>query len=120
MRVRLPPPAIAAARRGRPEAAISLDFRAFSAIAWPPFRLADEAIEPAVAGSASLTASGLGRLGPPFVNRPALARGDDVGFGVGNPASPLAMPGDVPGKEPVLLSSTTLGPGGLLACSEPR
>ena len=36
---------------------------------------------------------GLGRLGPPFVDRPALACGDDVGFRVG----------DVLGKEPVLL-----------------
>jgi hypothetical protein len=46
---------------------------------------ADQAIEPVVVG--------LGRLGPPLVDRPALARGDDVGFRVG----------DVLGKEPVLL-----------------
>jgi len=49
-----------------------------------------------------------GRLRPPLVDCPALAGGDDVGFRVG----------DVLGKEPVLLSSTALGPGGLLARGE--
>ena len=50
-----------------------------------PHGAADQAIEPVVVE--------LGRLGPPLVDRPGLARGDDVGFRVG----------DVLDKEPVLL-----------------